>query len=71
MALEASSATSHAVPTSGLFDAPHCSLETNLVMVSSPFTFTRKRALASGNGNGLQMAPGFSICVLQQSSVAS
>ena len=63
---------SHAVPTPGSLPAvPHCSFEANLVSVSAPATFTKKRAFASGNGNGLQSAPGFSIAFDQQSSVWS
>ncbi len=69
---DASSAMSHAVPTpASLLAAPHCSFDANVVSVSAPATFTKKRALASGNGNGLQRAPGFSIALDQQSSVWS
>src|SRR6266702_3491633 len=73
MLLDASRAMSHAVPTSGCLPTtlPHVSFDTNFVVVSSPETFTRRRALASGKSNGLQIAPGFSIALLQQSSVAS
>ena len=67
IALDESTATSHAVPTFGWFWAlPHCVLSANFVGWSSPETCTRKWAFCSGNGKVSKRFPGFSICSLQQ-----
>src|ERR1019366_6517287 len=69
---EASTETSHAVPTLGWpCTLPQLFLSTNVVSVSAPATLTNRWALPSGNGNGSQRAPGFSSCALQQLSVAA